>query len=408
MKSVNLCNNYYCKMKIFRCDQIKELDEYTIKNEPISSIDLMERAAGQLFQWITARFGRSEHVVIFTGPGNNGGDGLALARMLAENRYDVEVHYVNFTEKTSGDWEINRRRLEAASSVPFKNLIASDQFPIISSGDIIIDAIFGSGLSRSVEGLPGEVIKQINAADATKISIDIPSGLFGEDNSKNTFTSVVKADYTLAFQFPKLSFMFAESAPYTGEWVVLPIGLNNNAIRNTLSPYTLTGKCDAAHLLKKRKQFDHKGNFGHGLLVSGSSGKMGAAVLGAGAALRTGIGLITCHIPSCGSLIVQSSIPEAMVRADKCEGYISDIENTDSFSAVGIGPGLGTEPESRKALYNLLSECKKPMIIDADGLNILSLNKKWLSLLQKGTVLTPHPKEFERLAGKTEMVLQGL
>ena len=389
-------------MKIFRCEQVKEIDEYTIKHEPIASIDLMERAAGQLFKWITARFGRSERIIVFAGPGNNGGDGLALARLLAANRYEPEVHYIKFTEKTSGDWEINQRRLETETSVPLNYLTSSDQFPVISSGDIIIDAIFGSGLTRPVEGLPGEVIKQINRVDATIISIDIPSGLFGEDNSKNSYDSVVKADYTLSLHFPKLSFMFAENAPYVGEWEVLPIGLNNNAIRNTISPYALLGNSDVAPVLKKRNQFDHKGNYGHGLLISGSSGKMGAAVLGAGAALRTGIGLITCHIPSCGSLVMQSALPEAMVKVDKSEEYISDIGITDSFNAVGVGPGLGTEPESQKALHNLLSECKKPMIIDADALNILSLNKKWFSLLPAGTVLTPHPKEFERLAGKTD------
>ena len=389
-------------MKIFRCEQIKEIDEYTIQHEPIASIDLMERAAGQLLRWYLARFERSRRIFIFAGPGNNGGDGLALARMLAANRYDAEVHYVKFTEKTSNDWEINRQRLEKGTTVPLNYLTGVDQFPIISSGDLVIDAIFGSGLSRPVEGLPGEVIKQINRVDATVISIDIPSGLFGEDNSKNSYDTVVKADYTLSFHFPKLSFMFAENAPYVGEWFVLQIGLNSNAIRNTLSPYALSGNSDVAPLLKKRNQFDHKGNFGHGLLVSGSSGKMGAAVLGAEAALRTGIGLITCHIPSCGNLIIQSALPEAMVTVDKSEKYISDIGNTDSFNAVGIGPGLGTEPESQKALQNLLSECKKPMVIDADALNILSLNKKWFSLLPTGTILTPHPKEFERLAGKTD------
>ncbi|MCX6326623.1 MAG: NAD(P)H-hydrate dehydratase [Bacteroidia bacterium] len=389
-------------MKILSCEQVKEIDEYTIKHEPIASIDLMERAAGQLFKWITDRFGRSERIVVFAGPGNNGGDGLALARMLAADRYDVEIHYIKFSEKASMDWEINRRRLETETSVPMNYLTRANQFPVISSGDIIIDAIFGSGLTRPVEGLPGEVIKQINRVDATIISIDIPSGLFGEDNSANNPENIIKADYTLSLQFPKLSFMFAENAPYAGEWVVLPIGLNNNAIRNTISPYTLLGNSDVAPLLKKRKKFDHKGNFGHGLLVSGSSGKMGAAVLGAGAALRTGIGLITCQIPSHGSLVMQSALPEAMVKMDKSEEYISDIGNTDSFSAVGIGPGLGMEPESQKALNNLLSECKKPMVIDADALNILSLNKKWLSLLCAGTILTPHPKEFERLAGKTE------
>jgi len=389
-------------MKIFSCEQIREIDEYTIKHEPVASIDLMERAAGQLFKWITDRFGRSDRIIIFAGPGNNGGDGLALARILVANRYNAEIHYIKFTENTSRDWEINRRRLETETTVPLNYLTLTDQFPVISSGDIIIDAIFGSGLTRPVEGLPGEVIKLINQVDATIISIDIPSGLFGEDNNKNSFDTVVTADYTLSFHFPKLSFMFAENAPYVGEWVVLPIGLNNNAIRNTISPYVLLGNNDVAPLLKKRNQFDHKGNFGHGLLASGSSGKMGAAVLGAGAALRTGIGLITCHIPSCGSIIIQSSQPEAMVRLDKSEKNISEIGITDSFSAVGIGPGLGTEPESQKALYNLLSECKKPMIIDADALNILSLNKKWLSLLPPGTILTPHPKEFERLAGNTD------
>ncbi|MEI6049903.1 MAG: NAD(P)H-hydrate dehydratase [Bacteroidota bacterium] len=389
-------------MKVFSCEQIREIDEQTIKHEPIASVNLMERAAEQLFKWIAGRYNRSQRVLVFVGPGNNGGDGLALARMLAVNRYNVEVHYVKFAEKTSGDWEINRRRLETATLVPLNNLTSSDQFPVISSGDIIIDAIFGSGLTRPVEGLSGEVIEQINRADATIISIDIPSGLFGEDNSKNTYKTVIKADYTLSFQFPKLSFMFAENSPYLGEWVVLPIGLNKDAIRNTSSPWFLLEKKDIAPLIKKRNQFDHKGNFGHGLLVSGSSGKMGAAVLGALAALRTGVGLITCRVPACGILIVQSAVPEAMVSMDSSENFISDIGNTGSFSAVGIGPGLGTEPESQKALQHLLSECKKPMVIDADALNILSLNKEWLSLFPAGTVITPHPKEFERLAGKSD------
>src|SRR5450759_4632510 len=314
-------------MKIFRCEQIKEIDEYTIKIEPIASIDLMERAAGQLFKWITDRFGRSEHIVVFAGPGNNGGDGLALARMLAANRYDTEVHFIEFTDKTSVDCELNRQRLETETTIPLKIITSIDQFPVICQGDIIIDAIFGSGLTRSVEGLPGEVIKQINMVEATVISIDIPSGLFGEDNSKNSTDKIVRADYTLSFQFPKLSFMFAENAQFLGEWVILPIGLNKDAINNTASPYAFLENSDVAPLIKRRSQFDHKGNFGHGLLVSGSLGKMGAAVLGAGAALRTGIGLITCHIPSSGSVIIQSALPEAMVKADKSEEYISDIGN---------------------------------------------------------------------------------
>ena len=390
------------QMKIFRCEQIKEIDEYTIKNEPVASIDLMERAAGQLFRWIKSMFDRSGRIFVFAGPGNNGADGLALTRMLALNNYDAEIHYVKFTEKTSDDWNINRQRLETETSLKLNYLTGKDQFPVISSGDIIIDAIFGSGLTRPVEALTCEVINQINRVDALIISIDIPSGLFGEDNSNNNSESIIKADYTLSFQFPKLSFLFAENSQFVGEWIVLPIGLNQNAIRNTKSPYSLIDKRDVVLILMKRNKHDHKGNFGHGLLISGSSGKMGAAVLGAEAALRAGIGLITCHIPSGGNIILQSAIPEAMVKLDNVEGYISDIGITESFSAVGVGPGIGMAPESQKALHKLLSGCKKPMVIDADALNILSLNKKWLSVLPHGTVLTPHPKEFERLAGKTD------
>ncbi len=389
-------------MKIFSCEQVKTIDEYTIRHNPIASVDLMERAAGELFKWITSRFGRSGSIIVFAGPGNNGGDGLALARMVAVDRYDTEVHYIKFTDNTPGNWETNRRRLEKDTSVKVNYLTSADQFPVISSGDLVIDAIFGSGLTRPVEGLPREVIKLINRVDAKIISIDIPSGLFGEDNSNNTFESVVKADFTLSFQFPKLSFLFAENAPFVGEWEVLPIGLNTNAIRNTVTPYSLLGKSDMMPIQKKRNQFDHKGNYGHGLLISGSFGKMGAAVLGAKAALRTGIGLITCHIPSCGSIIMQSALPEAMVRQDISDEYISDIGETDPFNAVAIGPGLGTEQESQNAIYKLLADCKKPLVIDADALNILSLNKSWLSHLPEVTVLTPHPKEFERLAGKTD------
>lgn len=388
-------------MKIFSSEQIRAIDEFTIKHEPIQSIDLMERAAGQLLRWYLPRFERSRRIFIFIGPGNNGGDGLALARMLAVERYDVEIHYVKFTEKETPDWEINRIRLTNETNVTLNYLTTMDQFPVISASDIIIDAIFGTGLTRPAEGLAGEVIEQINSVDSLKISIDIPSGLFGEDNSKNSYDNVVRADHTLSFQFPKLSFMFAENSQYAGEWVTLPIGLNINAIKNTISPFVLLENNDVAPLLHTRNKFDHKGNFGHGLLVSGSTGKMGAAVLGAGAALRTGIGLITCHIPARGVLILQCALPEAMVKPDRSENQISDISLTDSFSAVGVGPGLGTDPETQKALKNLLSECKKPMVIDADALNILSLNKEWLSLLPAGTVLTPHPKEFERLCGNS-------
>jgi ADP-dependent NAD(P)H-hydrate dehydratase / NAD(P)H-hydrate epimerase len=397
MKSVNLHI-----MKIFRCEQIREIDYYTIKHEPIASVDLMERAAGQLLNWYISSYERTHRVFIFVGPGNNGGDGLALARMLSVNRYPVEVQYIKFSDKTSPDWDKNFIRLKEETHVMFSTLDSSEKFPVISPDDIIIDAIFGSGLTRSAEGLAAEVIREINKINCTRISIDIPSGLFGEDNGSNSYDNIIRADYTLSFQFPKLSFMFPENYRFTGEWFVLPIGLNVNAIRKLQTPYSLLGKEEVYPLIRKRSRFDHKGNYGHGLLISGSKGKYGACILGASAALRSGIGLLTCHVPSSGSLAVHSSVHEAMVKNDTSEDHISDSDSTAMYSAVGVGPGLGVETATQKAVYQLLMDCKKPLVIDADALNILSLNKDWLHHLPAGTILTPHPKEFERLAGNSE------
>lgn len=359
----------------------------------------MERAAGKLFSWITEKFSHSDHFIVFAGPGNNGGDGLALARMLTGNRYKVSVYFVRVTDKTSNDWQTNRDRLEKAGAI-MHMIEHISQMPLISSDDIIIDAIFGAGLTRQADGLAREVIEEINMSDAVKIAIDIPSGLFCENNRGNNDEGIVKADYTLTFQFPKLAFMFPENNEFTGVWKILPIGLHETGIGITETPYNYLLNEDAVILLKNRSKFDHKGVFGHGLLVAGSYGKMGAAILGAQAALRTGIGLLTCHIPECGYGIVQTSVPEAMVSVDSSDKHISEIA-AGSFTAIGIGPGLGTGSETQAALLKLLESSDVPIVIDADALNILSHDKKYLKLIPPGSILTPHPKEFERLAGKT-------
>jgi ADP-dependent NAD(P)H-hydrate dehydratase / NAD(P)H-hydrate epimerase len=389
-------------MKIFVSSQIKKIDEYTIEEEPVTSVALMERAAGQLLRWCLNKFERSRRIFIFVGPGNNGGDGLALARLLDTNRYEPRVYYIDFAKKTSDDWDKNHERLNSETKVVMNYLTSANQFPVINEQDIIIDAIFGSGLTRPTDGLASEVIKLINSVNAQVVSIDIPSGMFGEDNTNNNYECIVSADYTLSFQFPKLSFMFPENAKFLGEWVILPIGLSENAIRNNITPYIFLEKSMIALLLKGRNKFDHKGTFGHGLLFSGSYGKIGAAVLGAGAALRSGIGLITCHVPSCGVSVIQGALPEAMVQPDRNEKHLTEVTDTASYNAVGIGPGIGVEPETQRAVYKLMEECKKPMVIDADALNILSMNRERLSVIPEGSILTPHPKEFERLAGKTD------
>jgi len=395
-------------MKIFRSDQIKEIDQFTIKNEPIASVELMERAAGQLFKWYTRNFDRSRRVIVFAGPGNNGGDGLALARMLTSNRYNVEVFYVMTSGKTSIDWDANYQRLEKESSVIFNTIDDIEKFPVIDFDDVVVDAIFGTGLRQPAEGLAGLVIKRINQNDCRVVSIDIPSGLFGEDNSTNNPEAIINADYTLCFQFPRLSFMFAENDKYVGEWIVLPIGLDKNAIRNTETPYTFLENDFVKSLLRTRKKFDHKGNYGHGLLIAGSYGKMGAAIMGAKAALRTGIGLITCHIPACGNQIIQTALPEAMVQVDKEERIFSEVDNAGPFNAIGIGPGIGTDPITQEALLKVLSIPDRLTVIDADAINILGMNKKWLPTLPYEAILTPHIKEFERIAGKTGNSFQQL
>lgn len=389
-------------MKIFTGEQIKEIDRYTIDNEPVKSIDLMERAAKKLFEWITGRYGISRRIVIFSGPGNNGGDGLALGRMMADSGYSVEIHYVHFADRESADWEINRTRLKQYKKCLFYTMEEAGQFPVLYPDDIIIDAIFGTGLTRPPEGISAEVIRLINESNSMVIAVDIPSGLFCEDNSANNSDSIIRADFTLSFEFPKLSFMFSENNIYTGEVRILPIGLHPQAIRTTGTPYQFVEAVDILPFLKRRNKFDHKGLYGHGLLVAGSRGKAGAAVLGAEAALRTGIGLLTCHVPDACCNVLQTDIPEAMVVCDENETIVTSVGDLDKYTALGTGPGLGVHADTERAVFNILKSCRIPMVVDADAINILSTNKEWLPLLQPGTILTPHPGEFERLAGKTE------
>jgi ADP-dependent NAD(P)H-hydrate dehydratase / NAD(P)H-hydrate epimerase len=386
-------------MKIFRSNQIRGIDNYTIEHEPVSSLDLMERASSKLFEWFSRNLERSRRILIFIGPGNNGADGLVLARLLIRNDYKPELYYIHFTEKTTEEWKINFGRVSGYKELKFIDLIRTDQFPIVSSDDIIVDAIFGSGLKRPLDELPALIVNKINSTDCIVVSVDMPSGLLGEDNSGNTDKNIIKADYTLSFQVPKLSFLFPENYTYTGKWEILPIGLHPVALRETSTPFYFLEKKEISPLLLKRSKFAHKGNFGHGLLVAGSNGKMGAAILSAKAALRTGIGLITCHIPYSGNNIVQTALPEAMVQNDKSELIITEIINYEVFNAVAIGPGIGTGQATQEAFKRFLSQYHGPVVIDADAINILAINKEWIKYLKENTILTPHIKEFERLTG---------
>ena len=384
-------------MKIFKSSIVREADAYTIEHEPISSIDLMERAAGKCFKYISDKF-ENEDYYIFAGPGNNGGDGLVVARLLAGAGKNVNVYIVKFTDKFSDDFKINLQRLEEQNKASVKELNAINFFPSINEDAIIIDAIFGSGLSRPVEGFPAEVIHKINSSKAYTIAIDIPSGLFGEDNSQNIKANIVKANLTLTFQFPKLSFLLPDNYEFVGDFEILDIGIHKEFIDRAETKCFYVTKDDIK--LKKREKFAHKGNFGHCFLYAGSYGKTGAAVLSAKACLESGAGLLTTYIPQTSYQIMQTSVNEAM-----CISF-NDIENSfvvpdmENFNTIAIGPGIGTNRLSLAILDSLIQKAGSPMVIDADGLNLLANNKRLLKQLPVNSILTPHPGEFKRLVGE--------
>jgi len=389
-------------MKILSSEQIRKIDKYTIENEPVPSIDLMERAATVCAGWLNKRYPSSTNFVIFAGPGNNGGDGLAVARLLADRGYNhIKLVLLKFTDKFSRDFSNNLERLKRVGVVEVLEIKQKEDFPGIPRGTIMIDAIFGSGLSRPAKGLPAEIIDKMNASGAKIISIDIPSGLFGEDNSKNPTDHIIHADYTLTFQIPKLAFLFPENETFVGNWLVLSIGLHPKAIEEAAATFYLLEEKDIHSLLKKRKKFSHKGHFGHALLIAGSYGKMGAAVLSANGCLKSGVGLLTAHVPRLGYNTIQIAVPEAMAIVDDSDEVFSVIPDLEKFDVLGIGPGIGKEPPTVKALQDLLNQANKPMVLDADALNIVSESKDLLKKIPAGSILTPHPGEFSRLGGKT-------
>ncbi len=385
-------------MKIFRAEQVREIDAYTIKNEPIHSIDLMERAAMRLTGWYVRHYHTDQKVIIFAGPGNNGGDALGMARMLADRQFRVECYLLRFG-KLSEDCSINLERLKKQDLVNLYEMSDEGMLPEIAQTDVVVDGIFGSGLSRSVAGLPAGVIRYVNSSAATVIAIDIPSGLFGEDNSENDFMQVIQAHYTITFQFPFLAFFFDFHDKHVGQWRVQDIKLHPESIADTTTDYRTLEADEINSLLPQRNKFAHKGTKGHALMISGCYGMMGAALLAGESCLRSGTGLVTLHVPKFGYSIVQTAFPEAIVSIDQSDILFSEPPDLSPYSAIGIGPGLGCKPNSGKGLKMLLERAKVPLVIDADGLNLLALHPDWYQLLPEGTILTPHPKEFDRLAG---------
>lgn len=387
-------------MKIFPMTGIKQLDALTIEREPIQSIDLMERAATALADALAARWDAKTPFTVFAGPGNNGGDALAVARLLAVRGYRVAVYLFNTKGNLSEDCAANRDRLvNSQGEIDFHEIASQFVFPKLTVDDVVIDGLFGSGLNKPLAGGYAMVVKAINASPAYVVSIDMPSGLMGEDNTDNVPSCIVRASLTLTLQQPKLAFLFAENEPFVGQWEVLDIGLDKAAMDELETDYLLAESPEMTAMLKPRGKFVHKGNFGHALLIAGSQGMAGASVLAARACLRSGVGLLTVHVPFCNNFILQTAVPEAMTEIDLSDTCFASVTDTDRYEAVGIGPGIGRAVETVDALLEQIAECGAPMVIDADALNILGEQRSYLSRLPKGCVLTPHPKELERLVG---------
>ena len=387
-------------MKILKCAQIKWLDEQTILEQNISSWELMERASYAFTNWFTTFFPhRTLRIAILAGSGNNGGDALAIGRLLHLKQYRVSIFDCR-VGTPSKDRSQNLKLLPGQLRSHLQVICQDDPLPFLEKYDIIIDGLFGSGINRTIEGYWSSLIDHINRQPCKIVSIDIPSGLH-PDNFMENGTSI-HAHTTLSFELPKRAFFHAENQDIVGHWHLVPIGLSYDCIAQANTDAYLIEAKFISEKLRLRGRFQHKGHFGHGLIISGSYGKMGAALLAGKAALRTGLGLLTIHAPKCGYDILQTGLPEAMVIPDDHDGIFTRVTEIEQYEAVGFGCGIGTNKISSEGLKHFLEDTAQPLVLDADGLNIISKNKAWLSLIPKGTILTPHPKEFDRLFGPSD------
>ncbi len=391
-------------MKLFTSQATKLLDQAAIEYESITSLDLMERAAKSITNEICQMVSPEHRIYIFAGPGNNGGDALATARLLIERGYRPVTYLFNTlaSHHLSSNCEINRRRLIECSPLGFHEITNSlRQFspPSITPDDVIIDGLFGTGLKEPIEGGFATLVRYINDSKAFVISLDIPSGLYSEWNQNNLDERIVHAHLTLTLQSPKLAFFFAENEKFIGKVRVLDLELHPQAIADIETPYHLITEADTAQRLHRRKRFSSKHNYGHLLLAAGQYSMTGAAILSARAALHSGAGLVTVHSPRCSHLILQTAVPEAIYSPDKGENHIEQIPVHPRYSAIAVGPGMGCNETTFATFSHLIQEAKQPLLLDADALNCIAQDTSIVRVLPSNTILTPHIYEFERIFG---------
>jgi NAD(P)H-hydrate epimerase len=385
-------------IKIFSAKQIQEADQFTIQNTPISSINLMECAAEACVNYLLNTIPSGISFALFCGSGNNGGDGFAIARLLYNRGKNVELFSIETGSKRSSDNQTNFDRLPSELKQRVTSITSANEFPKLTPDYIIIDALLGTGINRKSDGNLLLLIQHLNIQVCKRIAIDIPSGLY-VDKQTEDLNAVVHCNQTLTFQFPKQSFFYPEYAAAVGGFEVLDIGIHIDFIKSEPTKFALVEEQDVKAMISSRAAFSHKGDFGHALLLAGSKGKAGAAILSAKACLRTGAGLVTVNTANACLSPLQTAAPEIMVEADEDENKIARFIKVERYDVVGIGPGVGLEAETAQVIKQMIQEFKAPMVFDADALNILADNKTWLSFLPNGSILTPHIGEFRRLAG---------
>ncbi len=390
-------------MKIFTSAQIHELDQYTIEHEPIRSVDLMERAAKAITKAITEKWSTQTPVVVFAGPGNNGGDALAVGRLLAEQDYKVHIYLFNTNGKLSEDCAANKQRI--LDSRKLKDMLTEviEEFdpPQLTAQTLVIDGLFGSGLTKPLAGGFASLVKYINQSPSFIVSIDLPSGLMTEDNTYNVRANIIKADLTLTLQQKKLAFLFPENQQFIGQLKILDIRLSEEGTQRIEAHYTMLEENDIRPRILHRNEYAHKGNMGHALVIAGSYGMAGAAVLATKACLRAGAGKVTVRTPRRNNDILQISVPEAIIDIDRDELYFNETVDTEDMDAVCIGPGLRQQENTAIAVISQIRRTQCPLVLDADALNVLANHRAWLQQLPKNIIMTPHPKEFDLLNGTT-------
>ncbi|GAB4381053.1 MAG: bifunctional ADP-dependent NAD(P)H-hydrate dehydratase/NAD(P)H-hydrate epimerase [Salibacteraceae bacterium] len=380
-------------LPVLNSEQARTLDEFTISNEPIASIDLMERAALACTNWIAERFDANTTFTALAGPGNNGGDALAISRLLIKRGFQVNVFSAASIDRLSDDARTNHERLKGIGVETKVITTVSD----VDFGDdtVVIDGLFGSGLNRAIGGLPAAVIDKLNNSASRVVSIDVPSGLPADREPYSG--CVVQADYTLKLGLPCMSLFDPDAEKFVGHWQLLDIGLLYHLWEGAEVDFQYLDSIATYSGFFGRSKHAYKNQMGRVLLIGGSHQMPGAIQMALRGALKAGAGLVHAHVPSRVALPVQVNFPEVICTVDKCADYITSVPDVDKYDVVAFGPGAGLHPDTVGALGDLIHQQPKHLILDADGLNILSSHPHLMDKLPKQTILTPHIGEFRRL-----------